>query len=182
MLDSLVQTGQLEEENREKVRLALLQRHKHQSAKTKEHDNKFMGQLRSFGDIGRISSAMRSLSNEGDGGSEGGRGESDTEGHRRKLFSGFPFSAPNLLGRRGSVSSRGGNGNGNGNGKETGGGGSLLGVRQGSGSLEGSTSKLGSEGFSGSEDEVGKKAKVRCKLGHDRPKYISLTSEIRTPH
>ncbi len=154
VLDSLVQTGQLEEENREKVRMALLQRHKHQSSKTKEPENKF---LRSIGDIGRISSAVRSMSHEGEGGEEGEARDGGGEGHRRKLFSGFPFSAPNLLGfasKHGSDTASTGSGRGNG-------GGSFLNIGRGSGSLEGSSSKLDSEGHSGSEDEVGKKARVR---------------------
>ena len=51
VLDSLVDTKQLQEDKREKVRAALLLRHKHQS--TKDHDSKLLQNIRSMADIGR---------------------------------------------------------------------------------------------------------------------------------
>ena len=45
MLDNLVSTGQLEEENRDKVRSALLQKHKHLNSR-KDSDNKILDSIR----------------------------------------------------------------------------------------------------------------------------------------
>ena len=51
VLDSLVVTRQLEEDKREMVRAALLLRHKHQNSR--DHENKFMHNIRSMAEIGR---------------------------------------------------------------------------------------------------------------------------------
>lgn len=87
VLDGLVSTGQLEEQNREKVRAALLQRHKHQGAK-KESSllDDALGHIRSLGEIGRTNS-----NTEGNG---NGNGHGHGHGHGHGY--GFPFSAPNL--------------------------------------------------------------------------------------
>ena len=50
VVDELVSSGQLEEENREKVREALLQKHRHQCTK-KDSDKKIFPHIRSWGDI-----------------------------------------------------------------------------------------------------------------------------------
>ena len=46
VLDNLICTGQLEEENRDKVRSALLQRHKHLNSRKDHSENRILESIR----------------------------------------------------------------------------------------------------------------------------------------
>ena len=159
VLDSLITTGQLDEENRDKVRIALLQRHRHHGHK--EHDKNFLEQIKSLGDIGRIHSSNKNLDEEdGDG----------AQGNTMQGTSRFPFSAPNLLnlpkmfgaGGRHSIG-RNGNGRKNsngGNGKNSNENVARKTSWNGSAERADGGSRLEEECHSGSEEDLSKRAKV----------------------
>ena len=66
---------QLEEENREKVRKALLQRHKHHHTKKKDSDQRFISHIRSpFGDLVHHASSSKPRSESVDVSANGGGG------------------------------------------------------------------------------------------------------------
>ena len=85
-------SGQLEECFRDRVRYALLQRHKHLNSRKDHHDHKILDHIRSLGEIGRLGS---SVSKQIDAEVTSINSSAPKEHH-----SGFALSAPNLFGSK----------------------------------------------------------------------------------